>query len=64
MLSYFLLNVNIIIITAFSQVLRGAEDPTGMRKEIESGEAESALNLKNIWDFEVRNKENKYSNLK
>ncbi|XP_054713583.1 LOW QUALITY PROTEIN: transmembrane channel-like protein [Uloborus diversus] len=34
------------------EVLRGAEDPTGMRKEIESDEAESALNLKNIWDFE------------
>ncbi|GIX83800.1 transmembrane channel-like protein 3 [Caerostris extrusa] len=34
------------------EVLRGAEDPTGMRKEIESEEKESALNLKNIWDFE------------
>ncbi|XP_035217133.1 transmembrane channel-like protein 1 isoform X2 [Stegodyphus dumicola] len=34
------------------EVLRGAEDPTGMRKEIESDEKESALNLKNIWDFE------------
>ncbi|CAL1277667.1 unnamed protein product [Larinioides sclopetarius] len=34
------------------EVLRGAPDLTGMRKEIKSEEAESALNLKNIWDFE------------
>ncbi|KAG8185208.1 hypothetical protein JTE90_025880 [Oedothorax gibbosus] len=34
------------------EVLRGGKDPTGMRKEIESDEMESALNLKNIWDFE------------
>ncbi|XP_055947083.1 transmembrane channel-like protein [Argiope bruennichi] len=34
------------------EVLRGAEDMTGMRKEIKSEEKESALNLKNIWDFE------------
>ncbi|GBM89198.1 Transmembrane channel-like protein 3 [Araneus ventricosus] len=36
----------------WSRVLRGAEDMTGMRKEIKSEEKESALNLKNIWDFE------------
>ncbi|XP_076358957.1 transmembrane channel-like protein 3 [Tachypleus tridentatus] len=34
------------------EVLRGQEDSTGMRKEIESEEQDSALNLKAIWDFE------------
>ncbi|XP_013788683.1 transmembrane channel-like protein 3, partial [Limulus polyphemus] len=34
------------------EVLRGQDDPTGMRKEIESEEQDSALNLKAIWDFE------------
>ncbi|XP_076316361.1 transmembrane channel-like protein 1 [Tachypleus tridentatus] len=34
------------------EVLRGQDDPTGMRKEIETKEQDSALNLKAIWDFE------------
>ncbi|XP_022249260.1 LOW QUALITY PROTEIN: transmembrane channel-like protein 2 [Limulus polyphemus] len=34
------------------EVLRGQDDSTGMRKEIESEEQDSALNLKAIWDFE------------
>ncbi|XP_022253644.1 transmembrane channel-like protein 3 [Limulus polyphemus] len=34
------------------EVLRGQDDPTGMRKEIETEEQDSALNLKAIWDFE------------
>lgn len=33
------------------QVLRGVDDPTGMRKEVKS--QESALTLQAIWDFEV-----------
>ena len=38
--------------TFSSQILRGVQDPTGMRKEVES--QESALTLQAIWDFEVR----------
>lgn len=34
------------------QILRGVDDPTGMRKEVAS--QESALTLQAIWDFEVR----------
>lgn len=33
------------------KILRGVQDPTGMRKEVES--QESALTLQAIWDFEV-----------
>lgn len=33
------------------KVLRGHDDPTGMRKEVKN--QESALTLQSIWDFEV-----------
>ncbi|EEC08501.1 conserved hypothetical protein, partial [Ixodes scapularis] len=34
------------------EVLRGDDDPSGMRKQLESEEMESALNLQAIWEFE------------
>lgn len=33
------------------QILRGHDDPTGMRKEVKN--QESALTLQSVWDFEV-----------
>ncbi|CAN7938954.1 unnamed protein product, partial [Ixodes hexagonus] len=37
------------------EVLRGDDDPSGMRKQLESEEMESALNLQAIWEFESYN---------
>nr|XP_037284135.1 transmembrane channel-like protein 2 [Rhipicephalus microplus] len=34
------------------EVLRGDDDPSGMRKQLESEEMKSALNLQAIWEFE------------